>query len=130
MTNDGRVEDDRQGYRHACRPQGDGTSMSPVTGHEPHCLPARYACSERASRPGKTLGRFVIADIAEPGGTGVVAHIGLHSLCPFANRLGRGDSLSSAIPVRGERSPLHDRGKISCTRWRCSPAAARAAIGS
>ena len=50
--------------------------------------------------------------VVEPGGTGVVAHVGLHSLCAFADRLGLGDSLSSAIPVRGERSPLHDRGKV------------------
>ena len=50
--------------------------------------------------------------VVEPGGTGVVAHVGLHALCSFADRLGLGDSLSSAIPIRGERSPLHDRGKV------------------
>jgi hypothetical protein len=50
--------------------------------------------------------------IVEPGGSGVVAHVGLHALCAFADRLGLGASLSSAIPVRGERSPLHDRGKV------------------
>jgi hypothetical protein len=36
----------------------------------------------------------------------------LNALCSFADRLGLGDSLSSAIPVRGERAPLHDRGKV------------------
>jgi len=50
--------------------------------------------------------------VVEPGGTGVVAHVGLHALCSFADRLGLGHSLSSAIPIRGERSPLHDRGKV------------------
>ena len=50
--------------------------------------------------------------IVEPGGSGVVAHVGLHALCSFADRLGLGDSLSSRIPARGERSPLHDRGKV------------------
>ena len=50
--------------------------------------------------------------VVEPGGSGVVAHVGLHALCSFADRLGLGDSLSSAIPLRGERSPLHDRGKV------------------
>jgi hypothetical protein len=47
----------------------------------------------------------------EPGGKGVLARVGLHALCAFADRLGLGDSLSSFIPARGERSPLHDRGK-------------------
>jgi hypothetical protein len=48
----------------------------------------------------------------EPGGSGVVAHVGLHALCAFADRLALGDSLSSAIPPQGERLPLHDRGKV------------------
>jgi Transposase DDE domain group 1 len=46
------------------------------------------------------------------GGDGVVAHVGLHTLCSFADRLGLGHSLSSAMPLRGERFPLHDRGKV------------------
>jgi hypothetical protein len=50
--------------------------------------------------------------IVEPGGSGVVAHVGLHALCSFADRLGLGDSLSARIPAHGERSPLHDRGKV------------------
>ena len=50
--------------------------------------------------------------VVEPCGSGVVAHVGLHALCSFADRLGLGDSLSAAIPIRGERSPLHDRGKV------------------
>jgi Transposase DDE domain group 1 len=50
--------------------------------------------------------------IVEPGGSGVVAHVGLHALCSFADRLGLGDSLSARIPARGERLPLHDRGKV------------------
>jgi len=50
--------------------------------------------------------------IVEPGGKGVVAHVGLHALCALADRLELGDSLSSRIPAHGERSPLHDRGKV------------------
>jgi hypothetical protein len=46
------------------------------------------------------------------GGSGVVAHVGLHALCSFADRLGLGAALSSRIPLRGERFPLHDRGKV------------------
>ena len=48
----------------------------------------------------------------EPGGAGVVAHVGLHALGSFADRLGLGDSLSARIPWTGERMPLHDRGKV------------------
>ena len=50
--------------------------------------------------------------IVEPGGTGVVAHVGLHALGCFADRLRLGDSLSARIPVTGERLPVHDRGKV------------------
>jgi hypothetical protein len=50
--------------------------------------------------------------IVEPGGTGVVAHVGLHALGSFADRLGLGDSLSARIPGTGERLPVHDRGKV------------------
>lgn len=46
------------------------------------------------------------------GGTQVVAHVGLHALGSFADRVGLGDSLSSVIPVTGERLPIHDRGKV------------------
>lgn len=48
----------------------------------------------------------------EPGGAGVVAHVGLHALGSFADRLGLGDSLSSRISWTGERLPAHDRGKV------------------
>jgi len=50
--------------------------------------------------------------VVEPGGTGVVAHVGLHALGSFADRLGLVDSLSSVIPWRGPGLPLHDRGKV------------------
>jgi hypothetical protein len=50
--------------------------------------------------------------VVEPGGTGVVAHVGLHALCSFADRLGLAHSLSSVIPIHSERFPLHDRGKV------------------
>jgi len=50
--------------------------------------------------------------VVEGGGEQVVAHVGLHALGAFADRLGLGDSLSARIPVTGERLPLHDRGKV------------------
>jgi hypothetical protein len=53
-----------------------------------------------------------VAVVVEGGGDQVVAHVGLHALGAFADRLGLGDSLSSAIPFTGERAPLHDRGKV------------------
>lgn len=48
----------------------------------------------------------------EAGGGQIVAHVGLHALGAFADRLGLGDSLSSRISITGERLPLHDRGKV------------------
>ena len=48
----------------------------------------------------------------EPGGTGVAAHVGLHALGSFADRIGLGASLSKRIEPTGERQPLHDRGKV------------------
>jgi Transposase DDE domain group 1 len=48
----------------------------------------------------------------EAGGDGVVAHVGLHALGAFADRLGLSDALSARIPLTGERLPLHDRGKV------------------
>jgi hypothetical protein len=50
--------------------------------------------------------------VVEPGGEGVAPHVGLHALGCFADRIRLGDSLSARIPVRGERLPLHDRGKV------------------
>lgn len=48
----------------------------------------------------------------ETGGEGVVAHVGLHCLGRFADRLGLADSLSARIPMTSERLPVHDRGKV------------------
>ncbi|MFV0315585.1 MAG: IS1380 family transposase [Microthrixaceae bacterium] len=48
----------------------------------------------------------------ETGGAGVVAHVGLHAVGAFADRLGLGDSLSAALPYRGPGVPVHDRGKV------------------
>lgn len=42
----------------------------------------------------------------------MVAHVGLHALGCFADRLELGDSLSSRIPWAGSGFPLHDRGKV------------------
>jgi len=50
--------------------------------------------------------------VVESGGTGVVAHVGLHALGCFADRLGLGDSLSARIPWGGSGFPMHDRGKV------------------
>jgi hypothetical protein len=50
----------------------------------------------------------------EAEGEGVVAHVGLHALGAFADRLGLGDALSAAVPPAGERLPVHDRGKVLC----------------
>jgi hypothetical protein len=48
----------------------------------------------------------------EPGGTGVVARVGLHAVGTFADRLGLGDALSVAVSYRGPGVPAHDRGKV------------------
>ena len=50
--------------------------------------------------------------VVEPGGEGVVAHVGLHALGSFGDRLGLGDCLSARVAATGERAPLHDRGKV------------------
>jgi hypothetical protein len=50
--------------------------------------------------------------MVEPGGSGVVAHVGLHALGSLADRLGLGAALSSAIPWGGRGVPVHDRGKV------------------
>jgi hypothetical protein len=53
-----------------------------------------------------------VSVVVEGSGQGVVAHVGLHALGAFADRLGLGDSLSARIPISGERFPIHDRGKV------------------
>jgi hypothetical protein len=50
--------------------------------------------------------------VVEGGGEGVVAHVGLHALGGFADRLGLGHSLSGAVSWTGDRAPVHDRGKV------------------
>ena len=45
----------------------------------------------------------------EPGGEGVVAHVGLHALGAFADRMGLGAALSEVIPAG---MVIHDRGKV------------------
>jgi hypothetical protein len=57
-------------------------------------------------------GNSTVPVVVEGGGDQVVAHVGLHALGRFADRLGLGDSLSARIPMTGERFPLHDRGKV------------------
>lgn len=49
----------------------------------------------------------------EGGGDQVVAHVGLHALGSFADRLGLGDELSAAVAAGGDQRLLgHDRGKV------------------
>ena len=48
----------------------------------------------------------------EPDGRGVVAHVGLHAVGAFADKLGVGDVLSSALPYRGPGVPIHNCGKV------------------
>ncbi len=50
--------------------------------------------------------------VVESGGDQVVAHVGLHALGDFADRLELGEHLSERIPIPSERAPLHDRGKV------------------
>ncbi len=57
-------------------------------------------------------GNSTVPVVVEGGGDQVVAHVGLHALGAFADRLGLGDSLSARIPISGERAPLHDRGRV------------------
>jgi hypothetical protein len=57
-------------------------------------------------------GNSTVPVVVAGSGEGVVAHVGLHALGCFADRLGLGDCLSARIPISGERLPLHDRGKV------------------
>ena len=50
--------------------------------------------------------------VVESGGTQVVAHVGLHALGSFADRLGVGERLSSAVGWSGPGVPVHDRGRV------------------
>jgi hypothetical protein len=54
-----------------------------------------------------------VAVRVEGGGEQVVAHVGLHALGCFADRLGLGEELSAAVTAGGEQRRLgHDRGKV------------------
>ena len=53
-----------------------------------------------------------VSVMVEGGGDQVVAHVGLHALGAFADRLNVGELLSARIAARGPRPPLHDRGKV------------------
>jgi len=57
-------------------------------------------------------GNSTVAVVVEGGGEQVVAHVGLHVLGAFADRLRLGDSLSARVAPGGERAPVHDRGKV------------------
>ncbi len=47
--------------------------------------------------------------VVESAGDQVVAHIGLHALGDFADRMELGEHLSARIPISNERAPCHDR---------------------
>ncbi len=51
-----------------------------------------------------------VAAVVEGGGEGVVAHVGLHALGRFADRVGLAEALSAVIPAG---MVLHDRGKMA-----------------
>ena len=57
-------------------------------------------------------GNSTVSVVVERGGDQVVAHVGLHVLGAFADRLRLGDSLSDRVAPGGERAPVHDRGKV------------------
>jgi hypothetical protein len=57
-------------------------------------------------------GNSTLKVVVEGGGKQVVAHVGLHALGRFADRVGLGTALSGAVPWAGERAPLHDRGTV------------------
>ena len=46
------------------------------------------------------------------GGDRVVWGVGLFALGGFADRVGLTEALSAAVPRRGERAPVHDRGRV------------------
>ena len=48
----------------------------------------------------------------ESGGSQVVAHVGLHALGAFADRMGVGEALSQAVGWKGPGVPVHDRGRV------------------
>jgi hypothetical protein len=50
--------------------------------------------------------------VVEGAGTQVVAHVGLHALGSFADRLRVGESLSVAVGWNGPGVPVHDRGRV------------------
>ena len=60
----------------------------------------------------KVNGNSTLSAVVEACGKGVVAHVGLHALGVFGDRLRLGDSLSERFPVGGERLRVHDRGKV------------------
>ena len=57
-------------------------------------------------------GNSTVPVVVEGGGEQVVAHVGLHALGAFADRLDLGDLLSARIALPGVRRLLHDRGKV------------------
>jgi len=50
--------------------------------------------------------------VVEAGGSQVVGHVGLHALGFFADRIGVGETLSTAIGWSGPGRPVHDRGRV------------------
>ena len=53
-----------------------------------------------------------VSVVVEGAGDQVVAHVGLHALGRFEDRLGLGAGLSAAVTATGETDVIHDRGKV------------------
>ena len=54
-----------------------------------------------------------VSVMVEGGGDQVVAHVGLHALGRFGDRLGLGEELSQAVIAGGDQRLVgHDRGKV------------------
>ena len=53
-----------------------------------------------------------VSVVVEGAGDQVVAHVGLHALGRFEDRLGLGAGLSAAVTATGETDVIHDPGKV------------------
>ncbi len=88
-------------------------------GHPRKCPPGKGFWVCRATRCPDQEGTYEVNATStvpvrvEGGGDQVVAHVGLHALGSFADRLGLGEELSAAVASGGDQRVLgHDRGKV------------------
>ncbi len=66
----------------------------------------------------------------EGGGDQLVAHVGLHALGSFADRVGLGKALSTGIPITGDLAPCTTGARFRCSRCSCSLLAVSAVAAS